>query len=372
MLYVDTPTLSDLRKLNAFRADACVSIYVPTTPLTQDVEASRIETGNLAKKAFAQLEAGGLEKRRLAALSEQLDDLLDDDEFWRFQAHSLAILATPDTIWTFRLANRLLATVEAADRFLLKPLMRAITFPNEAFVLALSENDARLIEVFPDLPAQRLNVPDLPKDASSAVRVSSLNNRTSMRRVMGSEGQKVRLAQYARIVDAAIRPVLAGRDVPLILAANEPLASIFRSVSSSPNLLPENLTSTNDRSTEAEIAAASRTILEASYAREIKEIGELFEQRANDRRTTTDISDAARLATFGGIEPLLVNFDEIVHGTIDENTGAVVFGEEGPHTYGVVDEIMGRALATGARVLAARREDIHEVGPLAATLRYPL
>src|SRR5690606_28367930 len=125
------------------------------------LEASRIETGNLAKKAFAQLEAGGLEKRRLAALSEQLDDLLDDDEFWRFQAHSLAILATPDTIWTFRLANRLLATVEAADRFLLKPLMRAITFPNEAFVLALSENDARLIEVFPDLPAQRLNVPDL-------------------------------------------------------------------------------------------------------------------------------------------------------------------------------------------------------------------
>lgn len=372
MLYVDIPALSDLRKLNDVRTDACVSIYVPTTPLTQDVEASRIETGNLAKQAYAQLEAGGLDKRRLALLAEQLDDLLDDDEFWRFQAHSLAIFATPDTIQTFRLANRLHSTIEVADRFLLKPLMRAITFPNEAFVLAISENDVRLVEVLPDLPPRRLQVPDLPKDAASAVNVSSLNNRTSLRRVMGSEGQKVRLAQYSRMVDAAIRPILAGRDVPLILAANEPVAAIFRSINSNPNLVPETLTVTDDRSTESEIAAAARPILDAAYAREIESVRNLFEQRANDRRATTDISDAARLATFGGIETLLVNFDEIVHGTVDEDTGAVVFGEEGPGTYGIVDEIMRRALTSGARVIAARKDDIPGGGSLAATLRYPL
>ncbi|EAQ34177.1 hypothetical protein NB311A_00590 [Nitrobacter sp. Nb-311A] len=372
MLYVDIPALSDLRKLNDVRADACVSIYVPTTPLTQDVEASRIEAGNLAKQAYAQLEAGGLDKRRLALLAEQLDDLLDDDEFWRFQARSLAIFATPDTIQTFRLANRLQSAIEVADRFLLKPLMRAITFPNEAFVLAISENNVRLIEVFPDLPPQRLQVPDLPKDAASAVKVSSLNNRTSLRRVMGSEGQKVRLAQYSRMVDAAIRPILAGRDVPLILAANEPVAAIFRSINSNPNLVPETLTVTDDRSTESEIAAAARPILDAAYAREIEGVRALFEQRANDRRATTDISDAARLATFGGIETLLVNFDEIVHGTVDEDTGAVVFGEEGPDTYGIVDEIMRRALTSGARVIAARKNDIPGAGSLAATLRYPL
>jgi hypothetical protein len=372
MLYVDTPTLADLRHLNAIRADACVSIYVPTTPVTQETEASRIETGNLAKQAYAQLEASGLDKRRLAALGEELDDLLEDDEFWRFQARSLAILATPDAVRTFRLANRLQATVEVGDRFLLKPLMRAITFPHEAFVLALSENDVRLIEILPDLPPQRLNVPDLPKDAAGAVGVSSLNNRTSLRRVMGSEGKKVRLAQYARMVDGAIRPVLAGRAAPLILAANEPLAPIFRSINSNPNLLPETLAGITDRSTEVEIAAAARPILDAAYAREIEEIRALYERRAGARRATTDISDAARLATFGGIETLLINFDAIVHGTVDEDTGAVTFGDAGPDTYGVVGEIMGRALLSGARVLAVRKDDIPGGGSLAAILRYPL
>lgn len=369
MLYVDTPTLQDLRSLNAVRADACVSIYLPTTPVSSDARAAQIELGNLTRQAVTQLEGSELDKRRLAALAEQLHDLADDEGFWRYQAHSLAVLATPDIIRTFRLANRLQARTEVADRFHLKPLLRAITFPHDAFVLALSENDVRLVEVFPDLPAQRLHVPDLPTDAATAFGSAATSDGRTM---SPRDDEKVRLTQYARIVDTAIRPVLAGRDTPLILAANEPLASRFRAVNSHAALAPETITTTNDRSTEDEIASAARPVLDAVYAREIDDIKALFEQRAGDRRTTTDISDAARAATFGAVETLLVNIDEMTHGTIDEQSGAVTFGEEGPDTYGIEDEIMGRALITGARVLAARKDDIPGGGALAATLRYPI
>ena len=41
------------------------------------------------------------------------------------------------------------------------------------------------------------------------------------------------MTQYARQIDGAIRPVLAGSDLPLILAATDPLDNgIFRGVSS--------------------------------------------------------------------------------------------------------------------------------------------
>lgn len=372
MLYVDIPTLQDLKSLRGVRADACVSLYLPTTPLSQESDAMAIALGNQVKAALSQLENSGFDKRRLATLAEQLDDLLDDEEFWRFQAHSLAVFATPDTIRTFRLANKLQPLVEVADRFHLKPLLRAITFPHHAFVLAISENDVRLVEILPDLPARRVRVPDLPKDAASAVKVSSLNNRTSMRRVMGSEGQKVRLAQYARQVDAAIRPILSGLDVPLIIAANEPVAPIYRTVNSYPNLLPETITATDDRSTEGEIATAARPLLDAAYAREIEAISSLFDERSNAGRATTDVSDAARAATFGAIDTMLVDIDHVVHGTVDEATGAVEFGAEGPRTYGIIDEIVGRALESGAKVLAVRREQIPGGEALAAILRYPI
>ena len=44
------------------------------------------------------------------------------------------------------------------------------------------------------------------------------------------------LRQFARQVDKALRPVLAGSGVRLVLAAAEPLASTYRSVNSYPYL----------------------------------------------------------------------------------------------------------------------------------------
>lgn len=145
MLYVDIPTRSEFATLSTARADACVSIYLKTTPVTQDVASSRIEFGNLMREAQSQLQDAGFDKRRLAALLESLSDLLDDDEFWRFQANSLAVFATPDTIRAYRLANDLTSMVQVSDRFHLKPLLRAVTFPHSAFILALSENAVRLV-----------------------------------------------------------------------------------------------------------------------------------------------------------------------------------------------------------------------------------
>ena len=55
MLYVDIPTRADIQRLGAVRAAACVSIYLPTTPLTQDAQADRIALKNLAGSAIEQL-----------------------------------------------------------------------------------------------------------------------------------------------------------------------------------------------------------------------------------------------------------------------------------------------------------------------------
>ena len=371
MLHVDIPTRSEIVALNKVRAPACVSIYLKTTPLTQRTDASRIELGNLARKAGEQLEAVGFDKRQLAALMEQLDELREDDAFWSVQANSLAILATPDTLRTFRLANELTTMVEVSDRFHLKPLLRAITFPHSAFVLALSENAVRLVEVHADVPAKTVKVDELPKDAASAVGKSTLNDRTASTRIQASEGQNVRFRQYARKVDAALRPVLAGLETPLILAATGRLASVFRSVNSYPNLLPGGIEDSPDRISDADLAAASRPVLDAAYAAEIEKAKALFETRSGEGRATTDLSVAARAATFGAIDMLLVDIDTVVHGSIDESTGELrLAGEADATSYGVVDEIAGRALAQGARVMGVRKADLPGEGELAAILRY--
>ena len=373
MLFIDLPTTSEFMDLRRKTADACVSLYLPTTPLSQEAEASRIEFSHQLKGAQAQLEASGFDKRRLLSLIEHIQDLVDDDEFWRLQANSLAVLATPDMVRTYRLANRLTPMTMVSDRFHLNPLLRALTFSNAAFVLAVSENAVRLVEVYPNLAPAEVKVPNLPRDAASAVHKATLNNRAPSGRIQGAEGQNVRLRQYARRIDAALRPVLAGRNIPLILAAADRMASIYRTVNSYPNLLEEHVSNVTDRSTNDELANATRDVLDRANAAEIVDLNGLFDQRAGQGRATADLSDVARAATYGAIDTLMVDFESETPGLIDVETGALELADApSAETYDVLDEISGRTLTHGGRVLSVRASDMPTEAPVAALLRYPV
>jgi hypothetical protein len=370
ILPVDIPTRAQLDLLLAARDRSSVSIYLPTDPASRS-DAERIELKNLAGEASRQLEQAGTPRAEVAAIDEEVADLVDDGEFWRYQARSLALFLSPAASMTFRLPNRLTAAVEVSDRFHLKPLLRAVTFPHTAFVLALSQNRVRLLEIAPELEPAEIKVPDLPKDVASAVGKSSIRDRAPVGRIQGSEGQKTRMRQFARQIDQALRPLLTGLDLPLILAATEPMDSIFRSVNSYPNLLPAGLPGNPDASSDAELTENARRVLDALYADELHMIQETYALRASQRRASADIADVARAATYGLVETVLVDIDEVVPGYVDEETGAIAIDDtDDAVNYGVVDEIARRVWLNGGTVLAVRRGDVPGEGSVAAILRY--
>src|ERR1700704_1622825 len=274
MLHIDIPTLAEFKALAATRSDACVSLYVPTSPLAEDAQANRIAFEDLAKEAISQLKAAGLDKRRIAPIAEQFGHLsgiiqenTDDnkfkyrqsdpseeiDEVWACRSNGLALLVTPEMMRTFRLPNRPKPLAEVADRFHLTPLIRAMTSPHDVFVLALSEESVRLIHAFAKFPPQRLQVPDLPSSAEDATHRPSFHVRAPRRRLQNLEGEKVLLQQYVRKVEQAIHDVLAGQNAPLVLAAEEPLASMFRSVNTYPKLADEMIEGNPAEVTDAEL-----------------------------------------------------------------------------------------------------------------------
>jgi Bacterial archaeo-eukaryotic release factor family 11 len=371
-LHTDIPTRSDVERLLTTRDPLCVSIYLPTSPVTQAAQADRIEFRNLAGNAVEQLNAAAADRRAVAEIDESLDDLAGDDEFWAEQAHSLAVFASPGGTRTFRLPNRLTGVVEVADRFYVKPLLRAVSFPQAAFVLALAAGSVRLVEVMRDGPPFTVQVPDLPPDAASAAGKASITERSPIARLQGSEGQKVRLRQFARKVDQALRGVISGLELPLILAATEPLASIYRSVNNYPHVVEPGLRGSPDGASDDELAAGARAVLDEVYAGELSAVRDRFDLRFSRDRASTDVVTVARAATYGAVDTLLVDIDHKVPGTVDEQTGAVTFADDDAASYGVVDEIARRVLLSGGRVLAVRAPDVPGGGPVAAILRYAL
>ncbi len=373
MLYVDLPNRAEILNLAATRAAPCVTIYLATTPLTAEAQADRIALKNLGKEALSQLQAAGTDKRSIWPLEAALEELGEDDTFWAHQANSLAVFLTPGSLRTFRLPSRLESSVHVSDRFHIKPLLRAHTFAQDAYVLAIGMGGVRLIEVSADLPPHPVAVPGLPKDMADAIGRRSHVKRSGAMTTGEGTSEHALMTRYARAVDEALRPVLAGHERPLIVAAAEPMSSIYRAVSSYPHTAHDTLGGSADHTADHTLAAEARGVLDRLNAAEIASLADLFAARSSQGRTTGDISQSARAATFGAIDTLIVDIDSVIPGTVDDETGAVTFAEDdGATTYGVVDEIVSRALRSGARIVAARKDDIPGGGALAALLRYPM
>ena len=178
------------------------------------------------------------------------------------------------------------------------------------------------------------------------------------------------LRQFARLVDRALRPLLTGSDIPLVLAAAESIASIYRSVNTYSHLANAMIEGNPELMSDGQLGERARAILDRIYREEIVAWSSLFEDRANQGRATTDISQAARAATFGAVQTLLVDIDEVIPGELDQS-GAVIFaGQADPSNHDLVDEIATRVIATGGRVIGVRKTDIPRSEPLAAILRY--
>jgi len=370
-VHIDMPSRADIERLAAARDDLSITVYLPTSPIPVNDEENRLRARALFDEAISRVEQLA-DKQTARALTDDLYALLDDLEFWRDLGRSLAIFVTPSSVLEFRLANELTEYVAVADRFAITPLLRAVTFPQAAFVLALSQNGARLIEVSADAPAQEIEVPGIPPNAEAFLSPRSIGGRSPYGRIQGDEGRKVRLTQYARAVDHALRPVLNGESLPLIIAAAEPLSSIYRGLAGYSGLASEGIGGSPDDQSPAQLAQAARSVLDDIYAAELKELAEVFADRRGSGRAVSDLSDLARAAAMGSLDTLAVDMEAVVPGFVTDD-GALVLEDASSSVvpgHDALEEIARRALATGARVLALRRADLPDRVQAAGILRY--
>ncbi len=146
MLHIDIPTLAEFKALAQIKGETCVSLYLPTSPLVDNIRANRIAFRDLARQALGQLRKIGADKRKIVDFEERFDhlaglerDVQDEDKirklqrakpdpfdtFWHYQAHGLAVFSTPGLMRMFRLPNSPKPLPEVADWLHLTPLIRA-------------------------------------------------------------------------------------------------------------------------------------------------------------------------------------------------------------------------------------------------------
>ncbi len=368
MLYKDSIKTSEFLSLSGQRG-ICLSLFLPTTRLTQDAQADRIEFKNLAKDALDQAVTIA-DKRQIRAMEAMAADLEDDDDFWAFQAYGLCVLFTPQNIRTYRLPYSVEKAAEASDRFYLKPLLPSLR-PKTAWLLAISQKSVNLYEFLPSQELIPVEVRDLPKDFSDATRRTLQRDKAPVRRLEGLEGHKVLQTQFLRAVEKAVHPYVADSRMSLILATTSELAAIYRSLNRSDELVDEMIEGSVENLPLEDLKQRAIPLVKGLYQRRIDRWVARYEQFKSANRAISDLASIARLASHGQVSDLLVDADQVHYGTMDES-GGIVADTRGAGSYDLIDEIIVRVLQSGGDVLAVRKGEDAPAAlmPISAILRW--
>ncbi len=146
---MDILTRAELEQLMRKEQQGCVSIYMPTHRTGTDAQQDPIRLKNLLREAEKQLSAQGIGRREVQNMLEPTSMLLQDSTFWQHQSDGLAIFISSNGVRRYRLPLNFEEFVAVMDHFHIKPLLPLFTGDGQFYILALSQNEVRLLNGTP-------------------------------------------------------------------------------------------------------------------------------------------------------------------------------------------------------------------------------
>ena len=374
MIRYHLPTVDDLLRLGEPQSNA-VTVYLPTAPTPVGREQAATGAKSAIDDSLRKLRAAGASSGDLDPIRQQWELLAEDPALWGRLSSSLAIFLSTENSEEFVLPNSLEAQSQAGEYFDIGQLVRAVTGSQDAFALTLSGSGWNLWRASADTRAQELEL-----DGEYAADVADANNRMTVRgrkhihRLVGDEGKKAMLERYARTVADAMRSVLGKIDPnarkPLFVFAAEPLLSLIQGESLPWQMVPVHGSPDNLRPDQIDAAVRERIgkITSERISARAQSIGNGFAAGL----AAKDLAQIARAAARGAVSTLIYDFTVDIMGTLDDETGALTYDEDG---YDLLSRIAVLVLKNGGEAIAVRPEEVTADiwnGQVLAQLRHKL
>jgi hypothetical protein len=341
---------------------------------------------NLVRQAREQLARNGLGDGAIAALLAPADHLVIDDEFWRQPEAGVALFLSEQAAHTFQFHAPPEETVVVARRFMLRPLLPILSDAERFYVLALSQNEARLL-AGTRFALHAVPVKDMPASEAEALRFDELQKQTQYHTVASPAGQgsyavfhgqadaiddaKERVQRYFRQIDHALRRALPSNGFPLVIAAVDYLLPLYRQVNSYPHLLAQSIRGNPEELSSTDLLRAAWSIV-APYCLTAQDNAlSVFRRYEGTARASTQVEQIVRAAYAGRVESLFVAAGEQRWGLYDPALDSVkLSAQPEPGDDDLLDLAAMQSIAANASVYVLPSEQMPSSVPIAAVFRY--
>ncbi len=378
-------TRSSLNQLLEPTAWPCVSLYLPTHRLGPEIQQDPIRLKNLLREAERRLQSLGVRAPDVSELLGPAWRLQADGFFWRHQREGLAVFLSHTTHVHYRLPQPFDELVVVADRFHVKPLLSFLGADVHFYVLALSQNQVRLLEGS-RFSVGEVEIDEMPADLREALGSKPLENQLQFhtgapgvgggRAAMfhghgqGGEESKERLLEYFRRVDSALSRHLRDERSPLVLAGVEYYFSIYREANSYPHLVEGGIAGNPEAQTIDDLHGRALGLVSPLFEDEKRKAASRYRELAGTGRTSNRLEETVSAAIEGRVEVLFVAVGVQFWGSLDDSSRIVRHETPEPSDFDLLDLAAVRTLLQGGTVYAVRPQAMPDDNPLAAILRY--
>jgi len=382
---IEPLTCAALSTLVETSAGPTISCYLSTHRADPSPERDMAQLQRLLEAVPPLLREAGIEAAEEEKLLEPFWVFLADPELWRPRDAALALFSAA-RVWRVLTSEvSLPPRVEVGFRPVVAPLIAALPPEERFYVLALSINDVRVIEVSPGSVERRV-IPGIPSDMHEALGYEqferSLQAHSATSRGLGrrepvfhghgdadEERLKVDIESYFRQVAQSVEANLAP-GAPLVLATLESHLPLYLRASGDGNLVEEAIVGNPEARTDTELAQRAREIVNRRAESVRREEYRTLKERSPEGRAT-GVDEVVTAACQGRVHALYVNPDATSWGTYEPDLCRVeVHGERLPGDENLIDLAVTRTLAQGGKAIALPASQAAGEPEVAAVLRF--
>lgn len=385
MLVTDL-TEHSLRQLVDAAQSPCVSIYVPLSANAAHPDEDRIRLKNQLDQAEKALRARDYDKSFIEDLLRPGHAILDTSPPAGRNAAGLALLRCPNTFEFLELPASPPETCAVSDTFFVKPLLELININRAYRVLALSQNEVRLY-TGNRYSFHRVEVPNLPPNLAEALREDDDTDNETLQFHTGAaattgerpavfhgnagdkEDSKARILRFCQLVDHAVTDYFTNQDVPLVIAAADPMPGIYQQASHYRNVHPDTIAGDPRQRSEADLHARAWQTVAPDATRQHREALDQLGEALAKERATTDLHSALTAAEQGRVATLFVNNNDSLHASADRAADDAKAAPDGA-TEERVNRTLVETIRHGGHAITIEPAQMPAETPVAALYRY--
>lgn len=377
-------TLNDLKPMLASGAP-CLSIYLPmsSAPANQAAKANALEWRECLRAAKAKAEQHGPEAVDLLHSISGFDAIVPPGEA---KGKSIAVFRSPELFKIAWLQNTVRAKAVVGRHFCIRPILPELVRDETFFILALSQKDVRLLRCTHS-SSEQISLADGVATSFDAYMNTAKPDHVSDNRASpgpssgGSKGiifgntteredKGEYLAHFYKQVDRGLNDALRQAKEPVVLVGVEYQLALYRSLSTYPKLVEEDVHGAPNGLKAGEMHARAIKALERHYHNKVDAALAEYNHKAGGGASNR-LKDIVTAAHDGRVLTLFVPESREQVGKFDEPTHSAKGGEDG--TADAEDLVNAAAVDTvlhAGQVYVLPDAKMPNGTPLAAVFRY--